>query len=165
MLTHQRLKELLHYNQETGVFTRLVQTTNNVEVGSIAGSYETDQRYIRITVDNKSYKAHRLAFLYMTEDWPLDEVDHINGLRDDNRWVNLRAATKTQNMRNVTTQRKNNTSGYKGVSWYEPNKKWAAKIRVNKRLLHLGYFATPESANDVYCAAAQKYHGEFSRVA
>ena len=93
--------------------------------------------------------------------WPADQVDHINLIRSDNRWCNLREATQSENARN-TRARHNNTSGVKGVNKYRD--KWHAKISFNGRRIHLGYFDTPEEAHAVYCRAAAKYHGVYARA-
>ena len=82
-LTQERLKELLHYDPETGYFTWKISPNNAVKVGSVAGT--SMNNYIRIIIDHKAYLAHRLAFLYMEGYFPEHEVDHINRIRDDNR--------------------------------------------------------------------------------
>jgi hypothetical protein len=89
-------------------------------------------------------------------------VDHINGNTLDNRRENLRICTQAENRCNSRIQN-NNTSGYKGVSWSEGHKKWRSQIKLNKKIIHLGYFNTPEEAYAAYCAASEKYHGEYGR--
>jgi len=84
MITQARLKELLNYDPETGIFTRLTYGKGNFYIGSVAGG-RTKNRYIAINLDKKIYLAHRLAHLYMTGEWPKDQIDHINNIRDDNR--------------------------------------------------------------------------------
>ncbi|MCK9994454.1 MAG: hypothetical protein Dbin4_02974, partial [Alphaproteobacteria bacterium] len=98
-LTQSRLKELLHYDPDTGVFTRRVQTSSNARVGDVAGCLHPEG-YRHIQIDGKRYAAHRLAWLYMTGEWPTNQLDHLNGVRDDNRWGNLREATHGQNQQN-----------------------------------------------------------------
>lgn len=161
-LTHARLTQLLYYDPETGVFTRKTAPTNYVRVGDVAG-YKNPAGYIMIMIDGEDHRAHRLVWLYMTGEWPKDEIDHINGIRDDNRFANLREATKAQNSRNCKTP-KSNTSGFKGVYLHKNYNKWAARIRVNKKRKHLGYFDTPEEAYDAYVSAAEVLHGEFART-
>lgn len=90
-------------------------------------------------------------------------VDHINGDPLDNRRSNLRPATSSQNCIN-RARRKDNTSGYKGVSWYSPSKKWKAQICVNRETTFLGYFDTPEEAYAAYCEAAKEKHGKYARL-
>jgi len=99
MLTQSELKELLHYDPETGVFTWLVRNGSGVEAGDVAGTL-TLRGYWSIRYRRRSYRAHRLAFLYMTGSFPTLDVDHINGARGDNRWCNLREVTSRQNARN-----------------------------------------------------------------
>jgi len=140
MLAHDLLKELLTYNPETGVFTWKVYRADNAKAGDVAGSYDGGYGYIRISVNNSLYMAHRLAWLYMTGTWPAEEVDHINHIGDDNRWINLRAATHSDNQRN-TSMNKNNVSGTKGVHFNKTTKRWHATIRAKGKRIFLGGFA------------------------
>jgi hypothetical protein len=106
--------------------------------------------------------AHRLAYLYMTGEWPPAGIDHRDTNRSNNRWNNLRAATQLQNSTNSSI-RIDNTSGYKGVYWHIGARKWRAQI-VSKGKIHLlGYFSTPQAAHRAYCEAAIRLHGEFAR--
>lgn len=153
MITQDRLKELLHYDPVTGIFTR-----NK----NLAG-FKNDRGYIIIKVDGYPYKAHRLAHLYMTGEWPIDEVDHINGVTDDNRWCNLREAKHCENSRNRKLN-KNNKSGYKGVHWLKKQQKWRAVITFEQRKIHLGCYDDPKIAYEAYCEAAKEYHKDFVRM-
>jgi hypothetical protein len=103
-LIAERLREVLNYDQHTGVFTWRVSPSNNVRVGARAGNVDT-QGYRLISVDAKLYRANRLAWLYMTGEWPLTPLDHINCVRDDERWANLRPATVRQNNANSAFRR------------------------------------------------------------
>jgi len=114
ILTQNRLKELLEYNPETGLFIRKKTTASNAQVGNIAGFLNKHTGYKSIHIDGKEYYCHRLAFLYMNGFLPEKQVDHINRIKDDNRWINLRNATSTENLQN-TSLRKSNKSGEKGV--------------------------------------------------
>lgn len=158
MLTQEELKEILYYDPETGIFTWLM-SRGNVKSGVIAGCIIT-QRYRQIMISCKRYPAHRLAFLFMTGEIP-EEVDHINGERADNRWINLRACIHRQNCGNQK-QRKDNTSGFKGVHLYRPSNKWLASIGHKGKRIHLGLFVTAEAAAEAYNKAALKYFGEFA---
>jgi len=97
----------------------------------------------------------------MNGKFPPNDTDHKNGIRDDNRWTNLRAATKNQNMANMRKHR-NNKSGFKGVSFHKESRKWVAFIQLNGKNKSLGYFKKPIEAHKAYCEVADKHHGEFS---
>jgi hypothetical protein len=163
MLTAERLRELLHYDPSTGIFTWRVRRCGRALVGATAGSLNADG-YVHIRVDGGRYKAHRLAVLYMTGEWPVRDVDHENLCRSDNRWNNLRRATRSQNCANSRRPR-NNTSGFKGVSWHGAGKAWVARVMVKGESRYLGLFDTPEAAHAAYSAAAMEAHGSFSRAA
>lgn len=137
-LTAERLRTLLNYQPETGVFTWKVRTTNSIQVGDKAGS-ATANGYLRIRVDGRSYLAHRIAWLYVHGAWPTEDLDHINRVRDDCRLVNLRLASRSENMQNSSLAR-NNSSGHKGISWSNTHQRWQVSITHQKRRLHLGYF-------------------------
>lgn len=153
-LTAQRLREALHYNPETGVFTRLICTSRRSAVGAIAGTLS--RGYCSIGIDGNNYRAHRLAWLYMTGSWPSDQIDHINGVRDDNRWINLRDVSGSTNLQNRRHAQRNNACGLLGVSPYR--KVWRATIRVGKKMLHIGTFRTPELAHAAYLAVKRQRH-------
>ena len=136
MLTQEQLRELVTYHPESGLFTWKTSLRSDL-VGKLAGSRNT-KGYIHIYVLGQRYKAHRLAFLYMTGQWPEDEVDHINRVRDDNRWINLRESDHLSNSRNRT----NNTSGVPGICWVKSYKKWWVRYNMN----HVGYYNTMADA-------------------
>jgi hypothetical protein len=92
-----------------------------------------------------------------------EQVDHIHHLTLDNRKSELRLCTPSQNTQNQGV-RPDNTSGFKGVSWHKPSQKWLVHVGVNGKVKHVGYFDTPELANEARCAAALKYHGEFANI-
>lgn len=136
MITQKELKESLCYEKETGLFFWIISKANNrIKPGDIAGTYVNG--YIKIIINKKAYFAHRLAWLYVCGEWPKHQIDHINQIKDDNRFSNLRDAMDVENKRNRTKQ-KNNTSGVNGVSWYKRDKKWFAYIKVNGKQLDLG---------------------------
>lgn len=136
-LTQAQLKELLHYEPETGLWTRLVAKTGKVRNRKTTKGVTNYAGYLTLGVDYKVYKAHRLAFLWMTGEWPTEQVDHINGVRDDNRWCNLREVTQQENQRNAKRSVKN-TSGVTGV--YLDGSVWLAHIKVNNKSINLGRF-------------------------
>ena len=155
ILTQTRLKELLHYNPETGLFTRLIATCNRVKVGDIAGCLRKDG-YQLISVGDVRYLAHRLAFLYMTGEFPKDDMDHIDHIRDNNKWVNLRPVTRQENGKNQSVA-KNNTSGCTGVCWDKERSKWLPQITVSGKPTYLGRFDNKADAVAAYQAASIKY--------
>jgi hypothetical protein len=160
MLTLDRLRELLHYNPETGVFTRKTGS-RAFKVGEEAGYVNTDG-YRRLMIEWKRYQAHRLAWLYMTGDWPTKEIDHINGDKSDNRFSNLRQASSAENSRNVK-RHVDNASGFKGICFHKYSGRWMARIKTDGKCKSLGYFGTPEEAHTAYRDAALKLHREFAR--
>jgi len=117
--------------------------------------------YIDIGIDGKIYRASRLAWLYMTGEWPQKTVDHENLLKIDNRWENLREAGASKNGAN-RRKLKNNTSGFKGVAVNRG--KWSASIRVGYKSIWLGRHDTPEEAHAAYMAAAKEHFGEFAHA-
>ena len=137
MITQRQLKELLNYNPFTGDFTWRVRRRGTK--GAVAGSTQI-RGYVRIQLDGQKHLAHRLAFLWMTGEFPEDGVDHISGVRNDNRWSNLRVADQSLNGRN-RSQNNNNKSGVTGVSWYKSSSKWVAYIVDDTgRNLNLGRY-------------------------
>ena len=145
MITQFQLKDQLHYNPDTGIFTwiKINSHTHKVKVGDIAGSLTTGANnvagYVRIMIKGKHYRAHRLAFLYVNGELPLETVDHINGKKSDNRFVNLRCVSNLENMKNKSKY-KCNKSGFVGVGYHKRDRVWIASIRVDKKLIHIGSF-------------------------
>src|ERR1700724_777328 len=121
-ITAARLREILHYDPETGIFTWRVRTSNRANVGATAGCICANG-YPQTSIDGHRYSMHRLAWLYVTGEWPGAETDHRNGDKTDNRFCNLRPATKAENGRNRAIY-KSNTSGFKGVTWDASSRKW-----------------------------------------
>jgi len=143
MITQERLKELLHYDPDTGVF-RWKVNRGGVKAGDVAGSID-GHGYLRIRMDGKIYSAHRLAWLYVYGEFPPNLIDHINGVITDNRISNLRPASRKQNGENLSLRPKN-ISGYRGVYWHKRLRKWRATVRHSYREYYLGYFDTAEEA-------------------
>lgn len=160
-LTAERLRERLHYNPETGIFTWRQRNCSRGpdRTGQIAGT--RSKKYIVICVDWVYYPANRLAWLYVHGRWPDGYLDHWDLDGTNNRIKNLRPATMSQNLCNIERHR-DNTSGLKGVSRHQ--NKWRARISIDQRYVHLGCFCTAEEAHASYAAAARQYHGEFARV-
>jgi hypothetical protein len=158
-LTYARLREVVHYDPLSGEFTWLVTMGSRAQKGQRAGC-PGKGRHTPLMIDKVLYKAHRLAFFYMTERWP-HELDHIDLDKGNNRWANLREATRSGNMAN-TPKRSTNTSGFKGVRWCAG--KWNAQITVSGQCFYLGRFETKEEAHAVYVSAASQYFGDFARA-
>lgn len=163
MIEQSNLKQILSYDCESGVFTWLRPKPNQVLAGTEAGWIEPSG-YRRISIRGKNYQAHRLAWLYMTGELPVGQVDHRNLNKSDNRWCNLRLATNSQNQANRPAS-KRSSSGCKGVYWHKRIRKWQASIMVGGRLRCLGYRENQAEAVSLYAAAAKEYFGEFARVA
>lgn len=154
----REISKHLSYEPDTGLF-RWITPKRGLNVGDIAGSLKKDTGYVIINHNRTLYRAHRLAFLFMGV--RLDGyVDHINRIRHDNRWVNLRQSTLSQNNYNSCTR--HCASGIKGVYWDKRKLKWYSRIQFNSVSKFLGYYNTPEEAHEAYCKAADKYHGEFA---
>ena len=160
-LTAERLREVLFYDKETGLFTWLVTLSTKCPAGSVSGKGNRSNRYVYIKIDGRSYFAHRLAWLYVKGVWPTNQIDHRNTDSRDNRWDNLREATPSQNSSN-TGLRSNNTSGLKGASWSSKANKWSGWIRIRGTAKWLGYFDTAEEAHAAYRKAADGLFGEFA---
>lgn len=155
ILTQDELKKQLHYCPETGVFTRLKTNTFNVKIGDLAGTL-TKNGYISIKVNGTLFLAHRLAFLYMNGELPRNQVDHINHVKNNNEWDNLRDVTRSVNFQNQTKAHKNNATGYLGV--FYDNGRFRAKIRLDGVSYHLGGYDTPEEAHKVYLKHKRLLH-------
>lgn len=162
-LTHDRLRELLSFDPDTGIFRWLKTRGSRAAIGSLAGSLD-HYGYRQIGIDGRDYKAHRLAWFYMTGNWPELEVDHRFGHTDDNRWSELRQATPCQNKQNMRRHRDNRT-GLKGVHFHKGTSRWCAQIMHEGKKIYLGLFDRPEDAHAAYCKAASDLHGNFARVA
>lgn len=159
MITQKRLKEVIKYNPETGIFTWNINH-KRVKKGSVAGhKYSTG--YIRIAIDGIQYRAHRLAWLYITGSMPEDQIDHINRIRDDNRFINLRDVSNIENQMNKGMSF-NRKCGVRGVYKVTGSKsRWAARIMLKNKTINIGCFGSPEEAHEAYCKKVSELHGEY----
>jgi len=158
MINQEQLREVLHYNPDTGVFTWKKHTGVGKigKIGKIAGHYDKDG-YKRISICGKIYRCGRLAFIYYGIDICGKQIDHINGIRDDDEWDNLRIVTSRQNSMNKKTP-VTNTSGICGVSFEKKIQKWTAQVKLDGKTIHLGKF---EQKFEAICArkSAEKRYG------
>jgi hypothetical protein len=167
MVTYEQLRELLHYDPDTGAFTWRKRDNarpcwNSRYTKGRAGTISETTGYVVINTGKRLYRAHRLAWLYVYGRWPRLQIDHRNGDRTDNRITNLREASQTENNANASV-RTDNRCGFKGVRINPISGRYRARIRINGKAKHLGYFDSPEEAHSAYCAAAQEVFGEFAR--
>lgn len=142
-LTEKRLRTLLHYAPDTGVFTRL-ESVRGVAAGSVAGT-KHNRGYLAVRIDGSKYLLHRLAFLYMTGHLPTQGVDHVNGIKSDNRWSNLRKANQSENSQNRRL-RKDSTSGATGISFKKAVRLWVVVITIDGKSKHIGYYKSLQEA-------------------
>lgn len=165
MISHQRLLEVLDYDPETGIFKWKISPQGKVPKGTIAGGCKkdvgTNTAYLQISVDKKPYYAHRLAWFYVHHVWPNGALDHINRNGLDNRIVNLRVATASQNASN-SRRKKPAKSGLTGVRKRTRNC-FEARINMAGHPKILGFFATAEEASKAYQCAFAKQYGDFLR--
>lgn len=160
MLTHARLKHLLKYDPDTGVWIWINAPFRKPQlVGTEAGHLSWKDGSRRIMIDRTMYRSSRLAWFYMTGEWPKEEIDHEDRDPSNDKWENLREATSAENKANTKLSSRN-TSGYRGVSWHDLRQKWRAQVdRV-----HLGLFDTAEEAAAARDAFAAKLHGDFVQL-
>ncbi len=158
MLTQERLKELLSYDPETGVFIWAGNQFPKL-TAKVSGNLRKDG-YRRIAIDGKDYYAHRLAWLYVYGEFPSNQIDHINRIKDDNRIENLRDVTQNLNQWNRKNPRADNQTGYLGVTFCKKSGKYAARIAANKSYIHLGTFLNAEDASNAYFEHKKIIHAE-----
>ena len=156
-LTAQRLRELLEYDPETGVFKWRIAKRGPARRGSQAGSVARDG-YVLIGVDGRRYLAHRLAWLHVHGEWPRYEIDHVNGDRADNRLPNLRVATLRVNRSNRRPAQRNSATGVRGVDYLADRRQYRVRIGINGKRVHGGYHDTLEEAADAAIELRKKLY-------
>ena len=157
MITQERLKELLHYDPETGVFVWKISPSNNVKIGSVAGGINQNG-YCRIMIASKSYFSHRLAWLFVYGYLPLKQLDHIDHNTKNNLISNLREVNHSENQQNLIKANSANKSGFLGVITFPHRENFQARINIKGKQIHLGMFDTPEEAHQAYLDAKRKLH-------
>lgn len=156
MITAEEVRELFDYDPASGLLTRRITRSSKAIAGAVAGNKDS-KGYLQICINRKVYRVHRLIWLHVHGAWPDHEIDHVNGVRDDNRLCNLRDVPRALNSQNLRTALSNNKTGYLGVSLGH-NGKWVAQIKLNRKIKHLGYFSTPEAAHEAYLQKKRLIH-------
>lgn len=151
LITHKELLERLSYNPDTGAFTWIKSNSNAAPVGSVAGCLNKVTGYWQVRLNRETIRAHRLAWFYVHGEWPEKQMDHINRVKTDNRIKNLRLVTQSENNQNKKV---------KGYTYSKNDKKWKAYIGIDGKKNHLGYFDSPEEAEQAYFAAKKTMHIE-----
>ena len=161
-LTAKQIRQLFDYKNGNLYWKHQPRPNNPIDISVPAGTIH-HTGYIYINTRGHSYAAHRLIWIYFTGKWPPHQIDHKDKNKLNNAIDNLRCASHSNNQMNQS-KRRDNTSGYKGVSWHKDTKKWRARIRVNTQRIELGSYDTKEEAYEAYCKAAIQYHGDFASV-
>jgi len=160
-LTAARLRKVIHYAPDTGMFTRKVRLAQRHQAGDRADteiSTSSMRGYRRVSLFGQRYLAHRLAWFYVHGVWPEKHIDHINGDKGDNRISNLREADDRINMENMRKAKSSNKVGLLGVHLHKQSGRWRARIEVRGKTLHLGLYGTPEIAHQEYLKAKRSLH-------
>jgi len=172
-LSFEDVRRIFNYDQRTGELRWKIRMGCRALPGSRAGT-QKPRGHWEVKVHRVRYQAHRIIWLWMTGVWPKEMIDHKDCDPSNNRWSNLREATAQENIRNRPVMRTNEV-GLKGVSPQFRNKdpktgvrprtgRWKAQIRINSRVVHLGFFKTPEEAHAAYKRAADQFYGAFARA-
>lgn len=175
--TQEYLQQCFEYDSLTGLLTwkhrplehfkniRGYKIFNSRNAGKLAGSLsgKENRKYVSVSIGNTEFRVHRIIWMLVTGSYPSNEIDHKNNISTDNRWINLREATSSQNNYNQRI-RSNNISGFKGVGKKPDTKKYRARITINGLEKYLGSFSTPEEAYSKYCEASKQLHGQFSNT-
>jgi hypothetical protein len=155
MITQERLRELVRYCPETGIFTHL-ESNRRKKAGMQAGSLRRDG-YVYIMIGGHRALAHRFAWLYMTGEWPVADIDHIDGNKSNNSFNNLRDVSRSVNVQNQNRAKRTSKTGYLGVRYHGPNK-FVAAISLNGKSTYLGVFSDALNAHNAYLKAKREMH-------
>ncbi len=151
-----RVKEMLSYDAEDGLLRwKSIPVNSLIKVGDVAG-YSGQRGYLQVTLDRETRAAHRLAWAIATGAFPSGVIDHINGVKTDNRLCNLRDVSMSENQHNKKRAQRNNKSGFLGVSTYKTH--WMASIKASGKIVRLGNFNSPEAAHQAYLKAKRELH-------
>jgi HNH endonuclease/AP2 domain len=159
-ITREYLLGILEYDKFSGLLTWIVNK-NNRRKGCVAGSINSNG-YVTLWIDGKQYQSHRVIWFMVNGNWPIDEIDHIDGIRTNNAFNNLREATRSENSRNHKV-RVDNNSGVKGVYWNSKLNKWRSEINFNKKRYNIGYFKCLNEAEAAVKRKREELHLEFAR--
>jgi hypothetical protein len=160
ILAVERLREVVGYDPMTGAFIRKVRLAQRHQVGDRADFLVVNgtlKGYRRLSIDSKRYLAHRCAWLFVYGEWPKSVVDHIDGSRENNAISNLRDVSSAMNSQNEKKARSNSTTGCLGVTRHTSDR-FRARIKVGKKVTHLGMFDKPDDAHDAYVRAKRLLH-------
>lgn len=155
-------RRIVHYDPVTGQLS-LAENRGSRKAGNTCGSLKSNG-YVYVSWDKRTVQAHRFIWFWMTGEWPKSCIDHVNCVKTDNRWSNLREATYTQNHYNRPVRRDSRT-GAKGIGFIAHANMYRAKLKANGRIVQLGYFKTLDEAKQAYAEAVAIHHGEFARAA
>lgn len=167
MITHERLLELLAYDPETGEFRWKIQKAHRNKIGELAGYINilpSGYQYRSMMIEYRNYRASRLAWFYMTGEWPDKTIDHIDTNSLNDKWNNLREANDIEQCRNKGV-RKNSRTGVKNVTWHKQTQKWNVYFTFNGKKKSYGLYEDLELANLVACEIRDSLHGKFARHA
>jgi|SRR5579859_3771226 len=165
IVSYDTLHEFFTYDPNTGEIRNKSNRSNRSRAVELSGDFG-DRGYQRVGINGKNFYGHRIAWCMMTGEWPDKFIDHIDGVKSNNKWSNLRLATKSQNGANIGKYSRNNggTSKYKGVFRSKGKRLWVASITKNGKITRIGCFHTEEEAHAAYVQKAQEVHGEFARA-
>lgn len=158
MTNQEELQRMFRYDPETGIIYKKWPTKGEKSTGC-----PNSEGYLLISVNSHNYSAHRLIWMYLYNRWPHETIDHINGIRSDNRLCNLRECTRQENLFNMSRSRKN-TSGFKGVSLIRSSGKWRSVIKCKGKMTYIGDFEQKEDAAMAYNAKATELFGRFAKL-